>query len=285
MNKATFCCWFLAIVAPTATLADQQTMHPDTDTGTFVAIRAQLGAGETIRAISFAGGAAIERVFLAADSGTNRLPQPGHILRAVGDVSIGQGLGQVVFEPYPAGRGAVLWAVVQLSDPRILHDESYSEEIVGWVETPTRDLRSFFWSEGSINELLGARFDIRLHGDLSDNADLGKPGPSQYGRDRALEYPRIPVGTSIKSKGYSVSQVGVLLMFDIEKSERVNLHIFDVRGRRVGSVANQWFEPGINQVLWNGQSDSGSRASAGVYFATLSTGTQATTMKVVVLPR
>ena len=49
MNKATFCCWFLAIVAPTATLADQQTMHPDTDTGTFVAIRARLGAGETIR--------------------------------------------------------------------------------------------------------------------------------------------------------------------------------------------------------------------------------------------
>ena len=81
--------------------------------------------------------------------------------------------------PIPAGRGAVLWAVVP-SDPDF-HDESYSEEIVGWVETPTY-VRSFFWSEGSIDELLGARFDIRLHGDLSDDADLGKPGPSQQAR-------------------------------------------------------------------------------------------------------
>jgi hypothetical protein len=54
-------------------------------------------------------------------------------------------------------------------------------------------------------------------------------------------------------------------------SARVRLGIFDLAGRRIRSLLDRPLEAGEHTIAWNGLTDSGRRAQAGVYFARLET--------------
>lgn len=61
------------------------------------------------------------------------------------------------------------------------------------------------------------------------------------------------------------------ITFANSKAGNVELRIFNVRGELVKTLAKQWFPQGEHTLTWDGSSDSGSRASSGMYYAQVKT--------------
>ncbi|OYD15407.1 hypothetical protein CH333_05785 [candidate division WOR-3 bacterium JGI_Cruoil_03_44_89] len=54
--------------------------------------------------------------------------------------------------------------------------------------------------------------------------------------------------------------------YDISKNARVEINIYDVKGRLVKSLVNQIKAPGIYSVVWNGRNKKGLIQPSGIYF-------------------
>jgi flagellar hook assembly protein FlgD len=61
------------------------------------------------------------------------------------------------------------------------------------------------------------------------------------------------------------------------------LTIYDPLGRRVATLADEVRDAGMNEVVWNGQNDSGKTAAGGVYFYRLRTKDRVLTKKLLFL--
>ena len=57
--------------------------------------------------------------------------------------------------------------------------------------------------------------------------------------------------------------------FDIVKSDRVNLSVYNIKGEMVRTLVNSNLNPGSYEVRWDGRSESGINMSAGMYFIEL----------------
>ena len=70
-----------------------------------------------------------------------------------------------------------------------------------------------------------------------------------------------------------------------EAAERVarsyGLEVFDVQGRAVRTLIDQDAAAGTFVASWDGRTDSGTRATGGVYFARLTAGSQVTSRRIV----
>jgi hypothetical protein len=55
------------------------------------------------------------------------------------------------------------------------------------------------------------------------------------------------------------------------EAQPVLLMVYDVRGRKVRTLANSIMEPGRHLIRWNGRDDQGRMVTSGVYFYTLQT--------------
>ena len=58
--------------------------------------------------------------------------------------------------------------------------------------------------------------------------------------------------------------------FALPRGSQLKLEVLDLQGRRVATVADGMYEAGLHQVKWNGATNGGGPARAGVYFARLS---------------
>jgi hypothetical protein len=79
---------------------------------------------------------------------------------------------------------------------------------------------------------------------------------------------------------------GTSIRFSLPTSSRVDLRVFDVRGRLVKTLAASGsgaFAPGIHTVQWDGRDDYGRRVASGVYFYKLQAGGRMATRKMVML--
>lgn len=54
--------------------------------------------------------------------------------------------------------------------------------------------------------------------------------------------------------------------FELRRSDHVSLEVYDVSGRRVRSLVNGVRPAGANEIVWDGRTDDGRPAPAGVYF-------------------
>lgn len=70
--------------------------------------------------------------------------------------------------------------------------------------------------------------------------------------------------------------------FSLDKKEKVELAIYNINGQRVKTLYNGFAE-GNNSVVWDGTTDSGMKASSGVYFYKLEGETINATKKMVML--
>jgi len=62
---------------------------------------------------------------------------------------------------------------------------------------------------------------------------------------------------------------GAQVAFRLPTSQAVSVQVYDVRGHRVRSLVDGSLEVGQHTASWDGTTDSGARAPAGVYFVTL----------------
>jgi putative isomerase len=60
------------------------------------------------------------------------------------------------------------------------------------------------------------------------------------------------------------------LAFSIENREYICIDIYDALGRKIRTLVNQSYQPGIYRVHWNGRDESDQVVAGGVYFARLS---------------
>ena len=63
-----------------------------------------------------------------------------------------------------------------------------------------------------------------------------------------------------------------MISFTVPTETNVRLEIFDLLGRVVKTLVDGNLPAGHHQIMWDGETSSGERASSGVYFARLSSG-------------
>ncbi len=73
------------------------------------------------------------------------------------------------------------------------------------------------------------------------------------------------------------------LQFEVASRSRVNLAIYDARGRLVSQLLDSVQSPGRHELQWNGMSDTGSPVSSGVYYVRLLADGSADGLKLVLL--
>jgi hypothetical protein len=73
------------------------------------------------------------------------------------------------------------------------------------------------------------------------------------------------------------------IQYDIARSGRVTLKVFDVRGSLVSTLVDGWLEPGAYSNLWDGNTDNGAPLPPGVYFYSIKAGDFAATRKLLLL--
>lgn len=64
----------------------------------------------------------------------------------------------------------------------------------------------------------------------------------------------------------SSSRAMATIPFSIEKSANVKIDIFNIKGQKINSLTNRFFEKGEHEVVWNGQNRNNQDVSAGIYF-------------------
>jgi predicted outer membrane repeat protein len=69
--------------------------------------------------------------------------------------------------------------------------------------------------------------------------------------------------------------------FDLPRSGKVQLSVFDLRGRLVRELVSGQMEAGSHEVMWNGRDSRGQMSATGVYFARLSSADGNKTVKMV----
>ncbi|MCH7498070.1 MAG: VCBS repeat-containing protein, partial [Candidatus Marinimicrobia bacterium] len=73
------------------------------------------------------------------------------------------------------------------------------------------------------------------------------------------------------------------LRYSLIRPARVNLAIYDLRGREVITLLDGWQDLGHYEVVWDGRDRSGSRAASGLYFAAYRVAGQLFTRKMVLM--
>jgi hypothetical protein len=102
----------------------------------------------------------------------------------------------------------------------------------------------------------GTQIDWTLSVASCVNTPVGVPSPESPPAYRLLQSTPNPFRAGTPTRiSYSLAEPG-----------RVRLEVFDVRGARVRTLAEGWIEAGIHEAFWDGTSDRGDHAAAGVYF-------------------
>jgi len=73
------------------------------------------------------------------------------------------------------------------------------------------------------------------------------------------------------------------IRFDLAKSGKAKLEIFNIKGQLIKSLVNDKMEAGFHSIKWNGRDENGKQASSGVYFYRLTSGGKSLTNKMLML--
>jgi hypothetical protein len=74
------------------------------------------------------------------------------------------------------------------------------------------------------------------------------------------------------------------IRFDLPRTSPVKVEVFDVQGRRIATLASGVREAGRHTLSWDGRTDRGGRAEAGVYLCRMTAGTFVAERRVSLLP-
>lgn len=74
-----------------------------------------------------------------------------------------------------------------------------------------------------------------------------------------------------------------IIVFETKVTDRVNLSVYDNRGRLIRTLANETFGQGVHRRRWDGLDRHGARVAAGVYLVKLRTGNTVEVMKIALL--
>jgi hypothetical protein len=74
-----------------------------------------------------------------------------------------------------------------------------------------------------------------------------------------------------------------LIEFSLPQSEYVSIDIFDLNGRKVNRIVDEYFDAGVFSVRWNGEDQGENITASGVYFYVIKAGSFFQTRKMIKL--
>jgi hypothetical protein len=93
----------------------------------------------------------------------------------------------------------------------------------------------------------------------------------------------VPVQTVLYQNHPNPFNPATRIVFDLHQGGNTQLHVYDVTGRRVRTLMNEYLDAGVYETGWDGWNDNGDAVSSGVYFYRLLTESEATTKKMVLI--
>jgi len=91
----------------------------------------------------------------------------------------------------------------------------------------------------------------------------------------------LPAALAIGSIAPNPFNPVTIIRYEVPRTGAVRLTVFDVRGRRVRDLVDGNVVAGRHEVMWDGRDDHGQVAAAGIYFARMTDGDNASTAKMV----
>jgi hypothetical protein len=98
--------------------------------------------------------------------------------------------------------------------------------------------------------------------------------------DPASAVPESPPAARLMGNHPNPFNPTTTIAFAVDRSQNVAISVFDVEGRRVATLTNQTFDPGIHSVKWTGRDDSGRIVPSGTYLIQMETGDGAEASKI-----
>lgn len=106
------------------------------------------------------------------------------------------------------------------------------------------------------------------------SASVSSLGTYALGSDPNAPAHEIPTSFALRQNFPNPFNPTTRIRFELPDPGHVALAVYDVTGRKVRVLVDEYRNPGEHEVLWNGRDDSGMPAASGIYFYTISvTGT------------
>jgi len=114
---------------------------------------------------------------------------------------------------------------------------------------------------------------------MIDDVKVGTIAPSGIGEETI----HVPTATALKANYPNPFNPSTTIAFDMAASGNTTIDIFNVRGQKVKTVANGFFNAGTHRVLWNGDDHNGNSVGSGVYFYRMTTESYTKTQKMLLM--
>ena len=73
------------------------------------------------------------------------------------------------------------------------------------------------------------------------------------------------------------------ISYELSNPSRVTITIYDLKGREVKTIVNEWKQPGYYSTVWNSTDDRNNPVSSGIYFYRMKTNTFHKTLKMLLI--
>ncbi len=94
----------------------------------------------------------------------------------------------------------------------------------------------------------------------------------------------VPMVTSVLKQNYpNPFNPETTINFFLAKQGQVFIDIYDIKGRKVKSLVEDYFTQGNHSVVWNGENDQGNNVSSGIYLYKMRNGSFSSSRKMILL--
>ena len=157
------------------------------------------------------------------------------------------------------------------------------------IFTETLEHNTSNWSERNINLSEYAGKTIHLawrHYDSYDNNFIGLDGiwiHSSGGYTNEYDAPLTPLFPALIGNYPNPFNPSTTIVFDNATRGNVSIDIYNIRGQKIRTLVNDFFDPGTHRVEWNSTDENGKIVSSGIYFYQMKTGEFVQTKRMVIL--
>ncbi len=99
----------------------------------------------------------------------------------------------------------------------------------------------------------------------------------------AVELADLPKVTRLRGNTPNPFNPATTIFFDLAEKTRVEMRIYDVRGRLVRQLLSAEHEPGSHAIVWDGKTTTGQSVSSSVYFLHMRAGSVNATRRLIVV--
>lgn len=99
--------------------------------------------------------------------------------------------------------------------------------------------------------------------------------------DVSPESPQVPTGYALYQNAPNPFNASTKIQYQIPDQARVRINVYDLLGRQVKKLVNEWKPPGTHEITWDGTNNLGRSAAGGVYIYRVQAGSFSQSRKMI----